>query len=112
MEQSPARDLSPAVSEVVRRLAERFRPERIILFGSHARGTGTPDSDIDLLVVARVKGSRRKLATEMDRALIGVDAPVDLIVVTPAEVKRHKNQVGTVIRPALREGKVVYEKTA
>jgi len=112
MNQSRPNGVSAAVEEIVRRLAEGFSPERIILFGSHARGTGTPDSDIDLLVIKKVKGSRRKLAVEMDRALIGVNAPVDLIVLTPEEVARQRDQVGTVVRPAMREGKVVYEKTA
>ncbi len=111
MTRLPTSDLSPTVGEVVRRLVERFRPARIILFGSHAHGAGTPHSDIDLLVVTPVQGSRRELAVEMDRALIGVDAPVDLIVATPEDVDRQRDQIGTVIRPALQEGIVVYERT-
>jgi len=63
-------------------------------------------------VVMPVKGSKRKKATEIDVALVGLDLPVDLIVVTPEELERNKNQIGTIVYPALKEGKVLYEKTA
>ena len=59
------------IEEMVRRIVERFHPEKIILFGSHARGTAGPDSDVDLLVVMPVQGSRRRKATEIDLSLIG-----------------------------------------
>ena len=100
------------IEELVSRIVERFRPEKIILFGSHARGTAGQDSDADILVVMPVKGSKRKKATEIDVALVGLDLPVDVIVVTPEELERNKNQIGTIIYPALKEGKVLYEKAA
>jgi uncharacterized protein len=100
------------IEELVSRIVERFRPEKIILFGSHARGTAGQDSDADILVVMPVKGSKRKKATEIDVALVGLDLPVDVIVVTPEELERNKNQIGTIIYPALQEGKVLYEKAA
>jgi uncharacterized protein len=58
-----------------------------------------------------VKGSRRKKATEIDVALIGVDLPADIIVVTPEEAERNRDAIGCIIRPALTEGKVLYERT-
>ena len=100
------------IDELVSRIVERFRPEKIILFGSYARGTAGQDSDADILVVMPVKGSKRKKATEIDVALVGLDLPVDVIVVTPEELERNKNQIGTIIYPALKEGKVLYEKAA
>lgn len=108
-EKEPARE---KIDELVSRIVERFRPEKIILFGSHARGTAGTDSDADILVVMPVKGSKRKKATEIDVALVGIDLPVDLIVVTPEELERNKNQIGTIIYPALKEGKVLYERAA
>lgn len=98
------------ISEMVRRIVERFDPDRIILFGSHARGTAGADSDVDLLVVTRVDGSRRRLATEIDLSLIGTALPTDVIVVTPEEVERDRERIGTIVRPALREGRVIYER--
>ena len=100
------------IDEMINRIVERFRPEKIILFGSYARGTAGEDSDADILVVMPVKGSKRKKATEIDIALVGLDLPVDVIVVTPEELDRNKNIIGTIIYPALKEGKVLYEKAA
>ena len=106
------RDPQPVIEEMARRIAERFHPERIILFGSHATGRAGPDSDVDLLVVMRgVEGRRRKTATAIDVALMDMSLPKDIIVVTPEELERHKDMVGTIVRPALREGKVLYERT-
>lgn len=100
------------IEEMVRRIAQRFHPERIILFGSHARGTAGPDSDVDLLVVMKVLGGKRQQAMEIDMALADVGLPKDVIVVTPEEVAKYRDLVGTIIRPALLEGKVVYERAA
>ena len=108
--------LDPAIQEkideMVRRIVERFHPEKIILFGSHARGTAGPDSDVDLLVVMRVSGSRRQKATEIDLSLADRGIPLDLLVVTPEQFERERNMIGTVIRPAARDGKVLYERAA
>ncbi len=98
------------IDEMVRRIVARFDPDRIILFGSHARGTGDPEGDVDLLVIMPVEGSRRRVATEIDLALVGVDMAADIVVVTPNDVERNKDIPGTIIRPALREGKVLYER--
>ncbi len=102
------RALDNAIQEMVRRLVDRFDPEQIILFGSHARGTATADSDIDLLVVMPVSGSRREKQIEMRVALHDIAVPKDIIVATPEQVARQRDIVGTIIRPALHEGKVLY----
>ena len=100
------------IEEMIRRIVERFQPERIILFGSHARGTAGPDSDVDLLVVMEVSGGKRQQAIEIDMVLADVGLPKDVIVATPEDVARCQDLVGTIIRPALLEGKVVYERAA
>jgi predicted nucleotidyltransferase len=100
------------IDEMVRRIVKRVHPEKIILFGSYARGSATMDSDADILVVMPIKGSKRKRATDIDLALVGVDLPVDVIVVTPEELEQNRNRIGTIIYPALREGKVLYERAA
>ena len=98
------------IDAMVQRLVERFDPDKIILFGSHARGTARPDSDVDLLVVMPVTGSKRKKQIELRCALHDIRIAKDIIVVTPDEVERRRNIVGTIIRPALREGKVLYAR--
>ena len=95
---------------MTRRLVEQFDPEQIILFGSHARGTAGPDSDVDLLVVMPVAGSKREKQIEMRIALHDTRVATDIIVVTPEEVNRYKNIPGTLIRPALLEGQVLYAR--
>ena len=96
------------IDKMARRLARRFKPEQIILFGSHARGMAGPDSDVDFLVVTPVAGSKRELEVAMRVALHNFYVPFDVIVATPDEVKRRRNIPGTIIKPALREGKVLY----
>lgn len=100
------------IEEMVRRIVAKFDPEKIILFGSFARGEAGPDSDADLLVVMRVSGSKRSKALEIDRALLDIRLAKDVIVVTPEEVERYRERVGTIIYPALREGEVIYERVA
>ena len=101
-----------AITEIVRRIVELFDPLRVIVFGSFARGKAGPDSDLDLLVVMPVGGSRRKKAIEIDRALIGFGVPIDVLVVTPAELERDADRIGSALRPALHEGRVLYERAA
>jgi len=100
------------IDRMVRRLVRRFEPEQIILFGSHARGTAGKDSDVDLLVVIPVaKADKRKLQLAMRVALNDFVIPYDIIVVTPEEVVRHRHIPGTIVRPALLEGKVLYVRS-
>jgi len=112
MEQMPDLAAQKKIEKMVQRIVERFHPEKIILFGSHARGTAGPDSDVDLLVVMHVQGSRRQKATEIDFSLSDREIPLDLLVVTPEQFDRDRDMIGTVIRPAAREGKVLYERAA
>ncbi|MBI4430287.1 MAG: nucleotidyltransferase domain-containing protein [Candidatus Omnitrophica bacterium] len=95
---------------MVHRIVNQFHPQKIILFGSHARGTAGPDSDVDLMIVMPISGTRRQKQIEVRVALHDIRMPKDIIVVTPEDIERRKDIVGTVIRPAVREGKVLYAK--
>jgi len=107
-----AAEYESALRQAVDRIATRFDPDKIILFGSAARGEGGPDSDADLLIVMAVDGSKRQQAVQIDLALEGIPIPIDLIVVTPDEVEKYRETAGTIIREAVREGKVLYERAA
>jgi predicted nucleotidyltransferase len=98
------------IDRLVKRIMEKFRPEKIILFGSHARGEAGPDSDIDLLVVMAVEGSVSEKGLEISLALPDLPVPVDVIVTTPEDFAWRKDVVGTIEWPAAREGKVVYAR--
>jgi predicted nucleotidyltransferase len=95
---------------MVRRIVKRFHPDRVILFGSHARGTAGPDSDVDLLIVMSVTGSKREKQLEVRRALHEFKVSKDIIVTTPEDFEWRKEIPGTIERPAAREGKVVYAR--
>ena len=95
------------LQEIVRRIVEVAKPERIILFGSAARGEMGLDSDLDFLVIKRC-GQRRKTARKIERSLIGMKIPTDIIVATPEDIHRYKDTIGLIFRPALREGRTVY----
>ena len=96
--------------EAIERITRRFDPLRIILFGSWARGDARPDSDLDLLVVLPRIENKRRAAVEILRALNGLPVSKDVVVTTPEEIAARGNVVGYVLRPALQEGKVIYER--
>lgn len=98
------------IDAMVRRIVERFDPKKVILFGSHARGTSCADSDVDLLVVMTVRGSKRDTQVEIRRALREFRVPKDVIVTTPEDFAWRKEIPGTIERPAAREGKVLYAR--
>jgi predicted nucleotidyltransferase len=97
--------------EITRRLLGVSDPERIILFGSYARGDHDPDSDLDLLVVIKGISAPRKESTRLRRSLRGLLVPVDILVATPEQLERHKDSVGLIYRSVLSEGKVIYERS-
>jgi predicted nucleotidyltransferase len=98
------------IEEMIQRIVTRFQPERIILFGLHARGKAAPDSDVDLLVVMNLSGSKREKQLEIRLALQDFHVPKDIVVTTPEEFEWRKEIPGTIERPAALEGKVVYAR--
>jgi predicted nucleotidyltransferase len=104
--------LSPEVAKALpvikRRIVRRFKPERIILFGSQARGEAQPDSDVDLIVVMRDVASRRITGGDIRTALRGIPLAIDVLVTTPEQLIEDVDLIGTVFRPAVREGVTIY----
>ena len=96
------------VREYVAKLADEFRPERVILFGSMAEGRATADSDVDLLVVMNGRQNGADRALEIRRR-IPRSFPLDLIVKTPAEMRRGLKSRDGFICSILERGKVLYE---
>jgi predicted nucleotidyltransferase len=94
--------------EIIRRIVQVARPEKIILFGSAARGQMGPHSDVDLLVIKRGEFDQSRLVGDIYVNLHGVGQAVDVILVTPEQVERYRNTHCLIIAPALREGKEVY----
>ena len=95
------------LDDIIRRVVEAAQPEKIILFGSVARGDMGPNSDVDLLII-KEEADALNLMARIYRKLHGVGAAVDAIVVSPEDVERFKDSHALIIKPALREGRVVY----
>ena len=96
------------LNDIIRRVVEVTGPERIILFGSAVRGEMNRNSDVDLLVVKEAKNLRQLTASVYQR-LYGIGVAVDIVMVTPQDVERYKDSHALIIKPALREGMVMYE---
>ncbi|MCS7338255.1 MAG: nucleotidyltransferase domain-containing protein [Verrucomicrobiae bacterium] len=90
-------------------VAKQFRPRKIILFGSHAYGTPTAHSDVDLLVImpkTRVRGERMSVRI---RRAVPRDFPLDLLVRTPTEVAKGLASGDCFLKEVVQKGKVMYE---
>jgi predicted nucleotidyltransferase len=99
------------IRQLTAKIVELEQPERIILFGSYARGTPTEDCDVDLLVISQSMLPRREREVRLTRQLFGSGVPYDLLVLTPKEVEERLQRKGPFMREILASGQVVYQRT-
>jgi len=101
------------IDRMAQQIVREVEPQRIVLFGSWARGEADERSDVDLLVVEREpfdqNRSRRREAARIWRCLSGFRVPADILVYSVGEVTQWKDSSHHVMARALREGKVLYE---
>lgn len=97
-----------ALGEIIKRVVEVAQPDKIILFGSAARGEMGPNSDIDLLVVKSGRFNRDRVTRDIYRHLSGAGAAVDVVLATAEDIRRYGDSPYLVYYPALREGKIIY----
>ncbi|MFW6162564.1 MAG: nucleotidyltransferase domain-containing protein [Planctomycetota bacterium] len=98
------------LADMTRRIVERFDPEKIILFGSHAWGSPTSDSDVDLLVVLESDRRPAERSAAISRACRPRFVPVDFLVRTPEELRERLAMGDPFMRRIVREGRVLYER--
>ena len=98
------------ISIMTERIVREFDPLQIILFGSQARGDADRHSDIDLLVVFSELTDKRKTAVDILRVLADLPVAKDILVSTPEELERHRTRIGSVLRYAQQEGKILCRK--
>jgi len=110
-ETTPTQPLTSTLAEIVRRIVAAIDPDKIILFGSRARGDARPDSDYDLLVIKDTTARTLTLEQQAYRAMLGLLTSVDILVETPERLAVLADVPGPVYRRALREGRVVYERS-
>jgi len=108
--QRPGAATPEVLAEITRRLVARFDPVRIILFGSQARGDTHKHSDVDILLVLESCADKHKASVEALSELRGLGIGTDVVPTTLEDIADHGDLVGFVLRPALREGKVLYER--
>src|SRR5437764_7417260 len=95
-----------AINRFARQIVERFRPEKIILFGSYANGRPTPDSDVDLLVVMPTRNQLEQ-AVRIDEAIEERGFPLDLLVRTPKALADQLNGGDSFLQEIVSRGKVL-----
>ena len=96
--------------EIVNRILDMEQPERIVLFGSRARGTARPNSDFDLLVIKESAEPRYRRSAHLYTALASLPVEVEIMVYTPKEVAEWYAVPEAFVTTAIREGKVLYER--
>ena len=106
------RTLREWLPDVVQAIVDDLDPIKIILFGSLARGDEHADSDIDLVVVLPQVDDKHTAAVAVRRATASLPVPLDVIAVDEAELQRRRDEIGSVLQPALQEGEVVHERAA
>lgn len=102
--------LDAALQEMIQRITMTGNPQKIVLFGSRARGDARPDSDYDLLLIEPSDQPRHRRAARYRRALIGLAPAKDILVWTPEEVAEWRDVPNAFITTAINEGIVVYEQ--
>ena len=98
------------LQKLLQTLVEKVRPEKVVLFGSYANGTATPESDIDLLVILESDLRRDHRQEAISQALRPRSVPIDILAYTPAEVQRCMESPTSFVRHILTTGKVIYDR--
>ncbi len=111
-EMSQTTDTKAVLEEMVRRIVAAVHPDKIILFGSHARGDAGPDSDLDLMVVAPSDRPRWRRTKPVLVALRGMRFPKDIVWYTQEELDEWADEPSHFVSTVLSEGRVVYARQA
>jgi predicted nucleotidyltransferase len=98
------------IDDIVYRIATKFDPDKIILFGSYASGNPTDDSDIDLLIIKETDLPRHRRSFDIQKSLIGSMIPMDILVYTNKEFENEKDEKYSFLNTAIKTSKLLYER--
>jgi predicted nucleotidyltransferase len=98
------------IGDIVRRIVDTAHPEKVILFGSQARGDARPDSDFDVLVIKPSDEPRYRRSIPLYVALADLPVEVEVMVYTPEEVDEWRQVPQAFVTTAMREGTTIYER--
>jgi predicted nucleotidyltransferase len=96
------------LNKIVEKILEIIIPDKIILFGSRARGTAHEDSDYDILIIKSGIENKREIAKKLYRNMLGTNASVDFVIENPETIEKYKDYSGFIYKFILKEGKVIY----
>jgi predicted nucleotidyltransferase len=99
------------INDIVNRIAIRFNPDKIILFGSYAAGNPNNDSDLDLLIIQDTNLPRHKRSFDIQKSLIGSMIPMDILVYTKNEFEQEKEEKHSFLSSAIKTSKILYERS-
>ena len=102
---------SAKIGDIAFKIANKFNPEKIILFGSYAKGTQNKDSDIDLLIIQDTDLPSYRRGIEIRMSLIGTKMPIDILVYTRIEFEKEKQDKYSFLYSAIKTSKILYERT-
>ncbi len=98
------------IQAIAAKIAEVVHPQKVILFGSWARGEQGPHSDIDLIVIQETSLPRHQRYAQIRRLFWGLGLPMDILVYTPEEFDRYRSVPGSLTHTVTHEGRVLYER--
>ena len=98
------------INEIVSRIAIRFNPDKIILFGSYAACNPNKDSDLDLLIIKDTDLPRHKRSFDIQKSLIGSMIPMDILVYTTQEFEQEKKEKSSFLFSAIKTSKILYKR--
>jgi len=105
------RPMGQALKDAVEKIVTKLNPEKIILFGSYAQGSPTPDSDVDLLIIMETNLSQKERSWQVSSILLPRPFPMDILVKTPQEVNQALNSQDMFVREIFSRGIVLYERS-
>ena len=98
------------IDDIILRIATKFNPDKIILFGSYAAGNQQNDSDLDLLIIKDSNLPRHKRSFEIQKSLLGTKIPMDIIVYTNKEFEKERKEKYSFLNSAIKISKILYER--
>lgn len=102
--------MDTTLDKILKKILEIITPEKVILFGSRAKGSDEKDSDYDILIIKSGIENKREISRKIYRNLLGTNASVDIIIELPEIIEKYKDSVGYIYKNILQEGKIIYGK--
>lgn len=97
------------INQIISKILEVIKPDKIILFGSQARGTADSDSDYDVLIIKNEIPDYFNSLKQIYRKMLEIDARVDIVLKSSEDVEKSKQKIVSITKEALKEGIVIYE---